>query len=265
VDLGALYVRAHRDAQPGSYVLLSVTDTGCGMDEATKAHIFEPFFTTKEEGKGTGLGLATVHGIVKQSGGHIEVYSEPGRGTTFKIYLPVAEAPVPSGEPGAQGYQLPRGTETVLLVEDAEDLRALARLVLQGVGYTVLDARNGTEALRLWDRHAESIHLLIADVVMPQMSGRELAAHLEARGAALKILYISGYTDDAVVRHGVLEKDVQFLQKPFTPLTLARKVREVLNQPTGQRRSYPGVPRPDPQPPQEQGDLDHDGTHPVRR
>ena len=223
-----LVERRHR-LPPGDYVCLAVTDSGLGMDEATQAHLFEPFFTTKEVGKGTGLGLATVYGIVKQSGGYIWVYSEPGRGTTVKVYLPrvpgAAEPPLPAPEPPA----LRGGHETVLLVEDAAPVRTLARRSLEACGYRVLDAADGRSAIELSARHAGEIAVLVTDVVMPGMSGRELAERLAPARPAMKVLYTSGYTDDAMVRQGVLNAGVAFLQKPFVPDSLARKVREVLD------------------------------------
>lgn len=231
VELDQAYSQKHAEARPGEFVMLAVTDSGCGMDMATKAKIFEPFFTTKEVGKGTGLGLATVHGIVKQSGGSIEVYSEVGRGTTFKIYLPRLKGPVSSSKSFPGLFQMPRGTETILLAEDEEGVRAAVCLALESNGYTVLAARNGDEALQLCRQHSDPIHLLITDVVMPQMSGRQLADLVVAQRSRIKVLYLSGYTDDAVVRHGVLEAGMAFLQKPFTPLALARKVREILGNP----------------------------------
>src|SRR5216117_2818854 len=220
--------RRHR-MPAGDYVSLAVADTGVGMDETTQAHLFEPFFTTKEVGKGTGLGLATVYGIVKQSGGYIWVYSEPAHGTTVKVYLPrvpgVAEAPAPASEP----QQVRGGDETVLLVEDAAPVRTLARRSLEARGYRVLDAADGPSALELSARHAGGIDILVTDVVMPGMSGRELAERLAPARPSMKVLYTSGYTDDAMVRQGVLNAGVAFLQKPFVPDTLARKVREVLD------------------------------------
>ena len=199
------------------------------MDAATQARIFEPFFTTKEKGKGTGLGLATVYGIVKQSGGWIWVYSEPGHGTTFKIYLPrVTEAAAPAAPSPAPSVSV-RGTETVLLVEDEEMIRNLVQKVLKANGYTVLVAASGRDAERVAEQHDGPIHLLVTDVVMPGMNGREVAQRLAALRAGIQVLYLSGYTDDAIVHHGVLEPGVAFLQKPFTPAVLGRKVREVLD------------------------------------
>ena len=200
------------------------------MDAQTQSRIFEPFFTTKERGKGTGLGLSTVYGIVKQSGGSIWVYSEIGRGTTFKIYLPRADGerarPAAAVEPTTL-----EGTETILLAEDQEEVRAVMLTALQRHGYTVLIAVNGDDALRIVREHRGPIHLLITDVVMPAMSGRELVSRMQESHPGIRVMYASGYTDDAVVRHGVLESGVIFLQKPFTPTALLRKIREVLDAP----------------------------------
>jgi CheY-like chemotaxis protein len=213
----------------GRYARLSVTDTGSGIDQAALAHIFEPFFTTKAQGKGTGLGLATVYGIVKQSGGSITVRSAPGRGTTFEIYLPMVESGVAGGQSLSTAEPNLYGAETVLLVEDEPAVRALSRLVLQTHGYTVLEASDGAEALKLSERLEGPIDLLLTDVVMPGIGGRPLAEMLRAARPAVKVLFLSGYTDDAVMRHGISHSEVAFLQKPFTPATLAAKVREALD------------------------------------
>jgi two-component system cell cycle sensor histidine kinase/response regulator CckA len=232
-ELDKDYADQHFPVPPGSYVLLAVSDTGTGMDPETKSRIFEPFFTTKEQGKGTGLGLATVYGVVKQSGGYIWVYSEPGQGTAFKIYLPrVREAPEPARPSPAPAAPL-RGSETLLLVEDDEMVRHLVSRMLKSRGYTVLTAADGTDTLRQLESHRGPIDLLITDVVMPGMSGREVALRVATLQPQVKVLYLSGYTDDAIVRHGVLEPGISFLQKPFSADALARKVREVLDAPVG--------------------------------
>jgi len=230
VDLDETYARTHVEVRPGPYVMLAVTDTGIGMDQNTRARIFEPFFTTKEPGKGTGLGLATVYGIVKQSGGHLSVYSEQGRGTTFKVYLPRVDDPVTSALPEVV-RETPRGSETILLVEDEEGVRDLAQEILEAGGYRVLVARNPAEALPVAESHGETIHLVVTDVVMPQVSGPELVERLKALRPDLHVLYMSGYADNAIVQHGVLDAGLAFLQKPFTPDALVRKVREALAMP----------------------------------
>jgi two-component system, cell cycle sensor histidine kinase and response regulator CckA len=230
ITLDEAYRQTHPEVQPGAYSMLAVTDTGTGMDEATKARIFEPFFTTKGPGKGTGLGLAVVHGVVKQSGGHIEVYSELGQGTAFKVYFPQVKEALSSGESLSGIRTMPTGNETLLLVEDEDAVRALARHVLRSCGYTLLEAIDGGEAIRVAQNHDGPIHLVVSDVVMPHLGGRQLVERLEGVRPGLKMLFLSGYPDDAVVRHGILEADVAFLQKPFTPTALAQKVRAVLDE-----------------------------------
>jgi len=227
--LDAAAARRSPDLEPGAYVMLSVTDSGHGMDAATRAQIFEPFFTTKEVGKGTGLGLATVYGIVKQSGGLIEVESEPGHGASFKVYLPAVQAPVEAAEPAkAPGTRL-RGSETELLVEDDPSLRTLAREILTVQGYTVIEAASPLEAIRIHERHADAIHLLLTDVVMPEMNGPQLAAQLQAGRPGMEVLFMSGYTGSALALEGGGEFGGAFLAKPFTPDGLSRRVREVLD------------------------------------
>jgi signal transduction histidine kinase/ActR/RegA family two-component response regulator len=229
VDLDEEYVRRHMGARPGPHVMLAVSDSGVGIAREHQRHIFEPFFTTKEQGKGTGLGLATVYGIVKQSGGYIEVDSEPGRGTIFRIYLPRVDAAAPAADRAGRPAAPDGGTETILLVEDEEGVRELARDILRTSGYTVIEARNGAEALLLGERHQGPIDLLLTDVVMPRMSGRELAERMGPLRPDLSVLYMSGYTDDAVIRHGVLKSGTAFLQKPFTPRALVQRVRDTLD------------------------------------
>jgi CheY-like chemotaxis protein len=224
------YVAVHLGTQPGKYVLLAVSDTGCGMSQEVKARIFEPFFTTKELGRGTGLGLATVFGIVKQSGGDIWVYSEEGIGTTFKIYLPCIEDKImrPLASPEIR-LEMPGGSETILLVEDDTGVRELVRQILPKLGYNVLEAKNGQEALQLIAHYTGPIHLLLTDVIMPGLSGKALAEELSRTRPELKILFMSGYTDEAIAHHGVLAPGGAFLQKPFSSVILARKMRSVLD------------------------------------
>jgi len=229
VDLDETYASEHGvKLNPGPYVMLAVSDTGKGMDKETQAHIFEPFFTTKERGKGTGLGLSTVYGIVKQSGGLIWVYSELGEGTTFKIYLPRIRSGSEPQRKEQAPLEAPKGVETVLIVEDDDAVRSLACKILELQGYKILEAKDGEEAMKVSKEHNGPIHLMITDVVMPGISGRELQEQLHPLRPAMKVLYMSGYTDNATAHHKVLDSGVAFLQKPFTPETLARKVREVL-------------------------------------
>jgi len=228
VDLDDAFTQSHLGSVPGPYAMVAVTDTGSGMDAAIRAHLFEPFFTTKDVGKGTGLGLATAYGIVKQSGGYISVYSEPGRGSSFKIYLPRITAP--TGDGGAAPRSGPkRGTETVLVVEDEPAVLSLSRRALEALGYVVLAATDAPAAMRIVERHGGTIHLLLTDVVMPGLSGQELADQLASRRPGIRVLYMSGYPGDAVVQHGTLPSGSAFLQKPFSPDHLARKVRDVLD------------------------------------
>ncbi|OLD16352.1 MAG: hypothetical protein AUJ01_10645 [Acidobacteria bacterium 13_1_40CM_3_65_5] len=233
VELDSSYVGTHPSVVPGRYVMLTVSDTGQGMDAATRARIFEPFFTTKDQGKGSGLGLATVYGIIQQSGGSIWVYSEPGQGTSFKVYLPTTESTASTRASDRGGDSAKKGWETVLLVEDEDAVRALAREVLRRHGYVVLEARHGLDALRLAERHPDTIHLMVTDIVMPHMSGRDLADRLAEVRPKMKVLFMSGYTDHAAM-HRHLTPGAAFLQKPFTPETFARKVRSMLDeQPDG--------------------------------
>jgi PAS domain S-box-containing protein len=223
------YARSHPEVTPGPYVLLAVSDTGVGMDEATRARIFEPFFTTKEVGKGTGLGLATVYGIIKQSGGHIAVYSELNRGSTFKVYLPVTAEKETIPACLLRPAFAPSGKGTVLLVEDEDMVRTLSSQILKEQGYTVLEARHGKEALAISEKDLAEVQLTVTDVVMPEMDGRDLARRLLVRKPNMKVLYVSGYTEKAIVRNGLLEPDTLFLEKPFSPEGLARKVHEMMS------------------------------------
>jgi two-component system cell cycle sensor histidine kinase/response regulator CckA len=229
VHLDNEFARKHATIRAGDYVMLAICDTGMGMDAETQARIFEPFFTTKEPGKGTGLGCATVYGIVRQSDGNIWVSSEPGKGTTFKVYLPAVLNEAQSEIENETSAALPQGREKVLLTEDEEPVRRLTKTILEINGYQVFEASDGDEALALHEKHRGEFDLIITDVVMPNMSGPQLAESLEAKSPGLKVLYLSGYTDDAIVRHGLLDQKVNFLQKPFTPDALLRKVREVLD------------------------------------
>ena len=234
VVLDEAYAQTHFGVVPGAYVMLAVSDNGVGMDKETQSRIFEPFFTTKEGGRGTGLGLSTVFGIVQQSGGNVWVYSEPNKGSSFKIYLPVA-----AGEPVEQPEPIDpvslQGTETILLVEDQEEVRRVAQEILSRSGYHVLAAANAGEALLSCERHPRTIHLLLTDLVMPQMGGFELAGRLAQSRPDMKVLYMSGYTDRAILHHGILDSGLPYVQKPLVPERLARRVREVLDSP--QRRS----------------------------
>jgi len=229
VVLDEVWTRSHPGSKAGDFVMLSVADTGTGIDSETLAHIFEPFFTTKERGKGTGLGLATVYGVVKQSGGYVWVESALGKGTAFEIYLPRIEELVSVPEPVAPIVEAFRGAETILLVEDADALRKLTHMLLEQHGYRVLVAANGAAALQLVEEQPERINLLLTDVIMPGLNGRALAGRLELLQPGLKILYMSGYTDDAIMDHGVLESGTHLLHKPFSEENLIRKVREVLD------------------------------------
>ena len=228
-DLDDTYARDHVTVKPGNYVMRAVSDTGVGMEADTLAHIFEPFYTTKASGKGTGLGLSTVYGIVKQSGGYIWVYSEPGRGSSFKVYLPRVEDPAESSGPSPKQARVRRGTETILLVEDEPAVRELTHLVLAAQGYSVMEALNPEEAERLCENGKGEIHLLLTDVVMPGVSGHELAKRITARLPKIKVLYMSGYTHNVIASGGMLDRGIAFLQKPFTPATLIKKVRDVLD------------------------------------
>jgi CheY-like chemotaxis protein len=228
VELDEEYAKRHIAVQPGRYVMLSVSDTGAGMTPEVRERVFEPFFTTKEKGKGTGLGLSMVYGIVKQSGGNIWVYSEPGQGTTLKIYLPQVDEPLEELKEEAI-QEILQGHETILIVEDEEPVRKLAVRVLRRQGYRVLEALDGGKAFMLCEEFKEPIHLILTDVVMPGMSGPKLADRWKASHPEIKVLYMSGYTDDAILHHGILEPGINFIQKPFNVDGLARKVREVLD------------------------------------
>jgi CheY-like chemotaxis protein len=233
-EIDAALARRHASLAPGAYVALTVADTGIGMDAATRDRIFEPFFTTKGVGKGTGLGLATVYGVVKQSDGHILVQSEPGRGTIITIYFPFAPEPaLHATAPRASSRSnaaIPGGSETILIVEDEDAVRDVIRRVLTARGYTVLEAAEGAEALAVATRHQAPIHLVLSDVVMPNMNGRELAERLRTVRPDTRVLFMSGYDDDAIARRGVLAPGVAFIEKPFTIDAIARRVRDVLDE-----------------------------------
>ena len=238
--LDEAYVKVHPGTTPGEYVMLSISDTGIGMTDEVKARLFEAFFTTKPLGKGTGLGLITCQTVVRQSGGHIDVFSEVGKGTTFKVYFPRIDRPLPiAANPTCDAVALGRGTETLLVVEDEPSLRHLAQSVLKAEGYNVLTAPNGQDALRIANGHqGEPIALMVTDVIMPKMGGKALAEWLRATSPNLKILFTSGYPDDAIARHGVLKAGIEFLSKPYTPATLTRKVRELLDASQRQRALF---------------------------
>ncbi len=229
-DLNKNYFRKHgiKGEKPGHYVMLTISDTGSGMSPEIQEHIFEPFFTTKAVGKGTGLGLSTVYGIVRQNNGFVWVYSEPGRGSTFKVYLPKMKGDAEPEEKEQTPVDDPGGSETVLIVEDNDGLRKFAQEILQSYGYRTLVAKNGEDALRVSREHKGPIHLLLTDVVMPKMGGREAAKRLQPLYPQMKVIYMSGYTENAIVHHGVLAPELDFLEKPFTPEGLARKVRGAL-------------------------------------
>ena len=222
------YKDGHKPVIPGSYVMLSVADTGCGMDRETQARIFDPFFTTKEFGMGTGLGLATVYGIVKQGGGYLWVYSEPNHGTIFKVYLPRVDQPVWAAIPARPEPAVPFGSETILLAEDSDALRDVTQEFLRSIGYAVLEAASGKEALQLVKEFSGTIHLLLTDIVMPEMSGPELAKLVLAIRPEIKVIFTSGYPDPVIARHGGLDPAAAFVQKPYRPKALARKIQEVL-------------------------------------
>jgi two-component system, cell cycle sensor histidine kinase and response regulator CckA len=229
-ELDEAYAAAHPSVTPGRYVLLAVSDTGTGLSDKVKAHLFEPFFTTKEQGKGTGLGLATVHGIIKQSRGHVAVYSELGQGTVFKVYLPRTDASVTATAAPPPSSDKLGGHETILLVEDDDVVRTLARTVLTRAGYKIIEARRGDEALAIADGHPSTIHLVLTDLIMPGMNGADLTRTVKARHPAIRTLYASGYTDLSMIKEDALDLAAPFLGKPFTPASLLLKVREVLDQ-----------------------------------
>ncbi|PKL75889.1 MAG: hybrid sensor histidine kinase/response regulator [Candidatus Melainabacteria bacterium HGW-Melainabacteria-1] len=229
LELDTVYDQTHAEVEAGAYVMLAVSDNGVGMDEVTRQQVFEPFFTTKPDDQGTGLGLSTVYGIVRQSGGHIFVYSEPGHGSSFKIFFPRVQAMAMVDAPALPQASLPDGSETLLLVEDVKEVREFARLVLESCGYRVLTADNSESAQEHFLRYEGACRLLITDVILPRQSGPQLAKALQTQSPELRVLYISGYTDDAVLRYGILSTGIPFLAKPFSPSQLAQKVREVLD------------------------------------
>jgi CheY-like chemotaxis protein len=231
VRLSEIFTRRHPDLKPGAYVRLIVSDTGIGMDQMIMSHLFEPFFTTKEAGKGTGLGLATVHGIVKQNNGHITVHSEPGRGSSFKLYFPQVKESILVEETNEGRPRKYQGTETLLIVEDEAIVRELAHRILSQRGYHVIAAGNGQEALQICRNYDEPIDLMITDVVMPGMSGRDLAEQAAPIRPDMKILFISGYPNDIIAEHGILSDGISFLQKPFSPDSLTAKVQGILDRP----------------------------------
>jgi CheY-like chemotaxis protein len=229
IIMDAAYANAHPGVKPGDYVRLSVSDNGHGIAEKDLDHIFEPFFTTKDVGKGTGLGLATVYGIIKQNNGSIYVYSEPEKGTTFKIFLPKTDQELTVAEAKPEFDKLPRGSETIMLVEDEPNVRNMIVEVLSGLGYTLIEAEDGKEAIELFEKYHGKIHLLLTDVIMPKISGSELAQKITGKYPDVKVLYMSGYTEDAIIQHGVLKEGVKFLQKPVSSHTLAIAVRSLLD------------------------------------
>jgi CheY-like chemotaxis protein len=233
IELDAAYCESNPDVEPGEYVMLAVTDTGVGMDVALIPRIFEPFFTTKEKGKGTGLGLSMVYGAVKQNRGHITVYSEPGKGTTFRVYWPRARKGEPEKDTRPTRSMLPRGTETVLVVEDEEPLRRYACRLLGSLGYNTLQAQDGEHALQVAEQAKVPIDLLMTDVIMPRLGGRELAQELRRRLPGLKVLFTSGYTAETIAHEGILEEGINFLEKPFGQKELADRVRAALDDADG--------------------------------
>ena len=231
VELDESYSEEHKGVNPGPYVMLMISDTGCGIDSDTREHLFEPFFTTKEKDKGTGLGLATVYGIVKQHGGNIWVYSEPGLGATFRVYLPVSTDSPESDEADSRTLSESElyGSETILVVEDNSQVRNLTRSLLRRQGYKVLAAENGKEGISMMDQHEGPVHLLLTDVIMPDMNGKQLFERISQTYSGVKVLFMSGYTDNVIAHHGVIDPGVQFIQKPFSMKGLAAKVRETLD------------------------------------